>query len=207
MGGVPKVSTMNNDKIILAHWDMTDCLMAEVSEIVGPEGLHGHQLMEYLFHEIASRDERFHAQGFRWNQSKGYMQFTPTYTESSDPFNTQWAANTEGVYYGEAAIAAFLGFAVKGKFLKMQASAEALRFIYREFADKVEARDWLRWHVQKLHGYTCRTRDMEKGRPRRWPIINGNSVTHWTQAGTEATGRPKKAGLVLQNNELLSEKD
>ena len=160
MGGAPKVSTMNNDRIILAHWDMADCLMAEVADKPLAEGIHGPWFIEDLFHAHASHDPRFHVEGFFWHQ-KGYLQYN------------DWGTGQQ--YYGEAAIAAFLGLGVVGQGRRMQASKEALRFVYREFADRMEARDWLRWHVQKMHGFTCKAKEMDVGRPRQWPkIIHDN---------------------------------
>lgn len=122
---------MNNiNRTLHDHWVMTNTLMEEVVGLVGPEGLHGHHLMEELFHQFAARDPRFNAEGFRWNQERGFMQ----YTSSMDGLN----------YYGEAAIAAFLGMPVRGKGMQVQAKAASLRFIYRQFEDKYKARDYLR---------------------------------------------------------------
>lgn len=165
MGGVPKVVTM--DTLILSHWDMVDCLFDEIYLGKHDDTLHSREPIEELFRYFASHDPRFHAVGLRWN-IKGYLEYT-------DP---------EGrTYRAEGAIAVFLGLGTKTVRGSVEASHLAINLIYKRFDTKVDARVWLRWHVQKLHGYDNKQRDLWKDYPRDFPSI------------------------ASKNNELLSQKD
>lgn len=166
------------DTLILSHWDMVDCLFDEVYLGKHDDKLHGPEMIEELFRYFASHDPRFNAVGFSWNQ-RGFYQYT----------------DADGITYGaEGAIAAFLGLERKGEChlpnkqgemipARMRAAQSAVNLIWRRFEDATMARVWLRWHVQKMHGYDNKQRDLWKGYPRDFPAI------------------PQ------QNNELLSQKD
>lgn len=163
---------MNKDTLILAHWDMVDCLLDEIYLGQHDDKLHGPEMIEEMFRYFASHDARFNAVGFRWNQ-RGFMAY----------------ANGKYEWRGEAAIAAFLGLSMtempssyRGIGPNPQrATSEALRLIYKRFTDQVQAREWMRWHVQKLHGYTCKAVDMWLNYPRRFPVIVDGELKHWTQ--------------------------
>lgn len=150
----------------LKHWDMVDCLFDEVYLGKHDDRLHGHELIEELFRYFASHDERFHAAGFSWNL-QGYYQYV----------------DEEGLtYMAEGAIAAFLGLERKGEaFLpnhqgvlistRVRAAQSAINLIWKRFEDSTQARVWLRWHVQKMHGYDNKQRDLWKEYPREFPQI------------------------------------
>ena len=141
--------------IIRTHWEMIDCLYDEVflGKIAG--GIHNREALDELFRFYVCYDERFNAIGFT-RHPKGYMQYT----------------NPEGkTYRAEAAVSAFLGLDVKSIAQTFMANQSALRVIYRGFEDPVACRVWLRWHVQKMFGYSNKTRDLWKEYPRVFPDI------------------------------------
>lgn len=141
------------DTLTLTHWDMIDCLMDEIFLGKHDDILHGPEMLYELFRYFVSHDERFHAAGFRRNE-KGHMEYT----------------DREGnVFLAEGAIAAFLGLKTKRK---GEASYYCLPLIYRPFSDMVEARAWLRWHVQALHGFKIYKRDLWREYPRNFPDIS-----------------------------------
>lgn len=142
------------------HWDMVDCLFDEIFLGKHEDTLHGPEMLEELFRYFASHDPRFHRAGLTWNP-KGCVEYTDEHGQ---------------LYQAEGAIAAFLGLELKvGK----EASYYSLRTIYKPFKDLIEARTWLRWHVQKMHGYDNKQRDLWTGYPRDFPnICNGiNELT------------------------------
>lgn len=185
MGGVPKVCIMNKEeKLVLAHWDMVDCLMDEVVDKVLDKGLHGPEFIESLFHEFASHDKRFHNAGFFWQQASKPQKYEAVKVQ---PGGYMYYKG----YYGEAAIAAFLGMDIKGEGPSAQATVKTLEFIYRRFEDKYKAREWLHWHIQKMHGWTCKARDFDKGCPRRWPDIAGYGLNKPVEDPVGLYKRPK----------------
>lgn len=156
--------------LLKAHWEMADCLTDEIF-LGDPENtLYGKDFLYELFLYHASHDPRFHAVG--WSRHhKGYMVYT-------DPVGCE--------YFAEAAIAAFLGLGMKserviindqGKRFVYQdkASGTALRSIFRPFSDILAFHSWMRWHVQKMRGYTIRYRELDAGYPvagpRKFPEV------------------------------------
>ena len=154
MVGAPKVVCMSHDQVtdlVRSHWGMVDCLFDEIFLDKHEDTLHEKEVLEELFRYFASHDPRFHAAGLCWNQ-RGYVEYR--------------AGGT--CYKAEGAIAAFLGLPVN-RF--GDATGNALNVIYRQFASLLEARIWLRWHVQKMYGFDRKERDLWTGYPREFPVV------------------------------------
>lgn len=131
---------------------MVDCLFDEVYLGQHEDTLHDKEVLEELFRYFASHDPRFNKVGLSWNP-KGYVQY-------EDGHGGLWVAET--------AIAVFLGLALNARGYPTVGSID---FIYRKFGNLVEARVWLRWHVQKMFGFTRKERDMWTDYPRVFPTI------------------------------------
>lgn len=132
--------------MILKHMQMLDCLLDEVylgKWRFGEEALHDKDVIASLFAYYVPHDLRF---DFR-RHPKGYITYKG--------------------YAAEFAIIEFLG--LEGGVHRSKPHPRALKFIYREFKDLAEAREWLRWECQKLEGYTHKRDDLWKGYPREFP--------------------------------------
>jgi hypothetical protein len=144
---------MSPTQQIRFRWTMVDCLFDEVYLGRHDDTLHGPEMLEELFRYFACHDRRFKAVGLGWDR-RGFMYY--------------------GHYIGEAAIAAFLGLGLT-KGTPERASQAALQIIYKPFADILEARVWLRWHVQKMYGYSSKPHDLWIGYPRNFPQITNET--------------------------------
>lgn len=146
--------------LIKAHWEMVDSLTTEVflgPRILGADG----QLLYSLFTSVVQYDPRFHAVGWGRCPDKHFMIYT-------DPMGITYA--------GAHAVAAFLGLGMKtlrssinhrGEKLEYysEVSGTGCRTIFREFSDMVAFHDWVRWHVQKMRGFTNKTKELDIGYP------------------------------------------
>ncbi|QBJ04455.1 hypothetical protein HOV23_gp118 [Pseudomonas phage Lana] len=138
---------MNATSEIRAHWAMVECLFDEI--YLGQHGdtLHEREMIEELFRYFAGHDPRFHAAGLRWNP-KGYIEYR--------------GCKAEG------AIALFLGLPTTPR---GDATHQAVNTLYKTFETTLDFRVWLRWHVQKMYGFTDKRRDLWTDYPRVFPSI------------------------------------
>lgn len=144
---------MNVTPEIRTHWAMLECLNDETYLGLHGDTLHDKEMIEELFRYFASHDPRFNAVGLTWNP-KGYVEYRG--------------------HRAEGAMAAFLGLPLTAR---GDAAHQALNILYKSFDSKLDFRVWLRWHVQKLHGYTNKTRDLWTDYPRVFPQIT-NETNH-----------------------------
>lgn len=147
------------DTLIRSHWEMVECLFDEIYLGKHDDTLHSHEMLEELFRYFASHDPRFHEAGLMWNL-RGYIEYID---------------GSGNRFLAEAAIAAFLGLELKTSRGVPAANHAALRMIYRPFKDLLDGREWVRWHVQKMHGYSCKQRELWRGYPRDFPRISNQN--------------------------------
>lgn len=141
------------DTLIRMHWEMVECLLDEINKDLHTDTVHDREVIYALFRYFIPTDPRFQKAGISWNH-KGSIRFT----------------DGAGITYeGEGAIAVFLGLGTKVVRGHVEASVGALSIIYKRFETNAEAWDWIRWRVQKMHGYTCRNRELMRGYPRDFP--------------------------------------
>ena len=143
------------DMLIRTHWEMVECLLDEINQEMHTDTVHDREVIYALFRYFIPTDERFMAAGIGWNP-KGSV----TYTD-----------HTGYVFDGEGAIAAFLGLGQKVLRGRIEADHTAIAIIYKRFEDNSLAYDWIRWRVQKMHGFTDRSRELMRGYPRKFPEL------------------------------------
>ena len=148
------------DAITFAHWEMLDCLSDEIFLGMHEETLYGKEFLYEIFLYFATLDPRFNAVGLG-RDAKRHLQFIDHHGR---------------IYLAEGAIAAFLGLGMKGRRVIINDKGErfeyqcdadylAVGMIYRRHADINEFNSWLRWHVQKIRGYTVKYRELDHGYP------------------------------------------
>lgn len=141
------------DTLIRMHWEMVECVLDEINKDLHTDTVHDREVIYALFRYFIPGDERFEQAGISWNP-KGSVRYT----------------NGSGnVFEGEGAIAVFLGLGTKVVRGYVEADHTALSVIYKRFETNQMAWEWIRWKVQKMHGFTHKGRDMMRGYPRDFP--------------------------------------
>lgn len=141
------------DTLIRMHWEMVECVLDEINHDLHTDTVYDREVIYALFRYFIPGDERFWAAGISWNP-KGSIRYTD---------------GAGRVYEGEGAIAVFLGLGTKVVRGRVEADHHALTIIYRKFDTNMLAWEWIRWKVQKMHGYTNKGREMMRGYPRNFP--------------------------------------